>query len=158
MIVDAYLAKERDYFNLHQNKTQTIAFALTDNPLGAAAWIAEKLKIWSDSPDPFEPVFTKDQVLTSIMIYLVTNTMGTSAWMYRGNLEDPDMGGKIAVPVGKASLPREIVNLDPPRHVLERNHNLVHYTKMPRGGHFAFWEQPELMVADVRQFFRKLRS
>jgi pimeloyl-ACP methyl ester carboxylesterase len=56
------------------------------------------------------------------------------------------------------SLPREIVTGDPPRHVLERNYNLVHYTKMPRGGHFAFWEQPELMVADVRQFFRTPRS
>jgi len=78
--------------------------------------------------------------------------------MYRGSVDDPSVRGKITVPTGKASLPRENPGLDPPRNVLERNCNLVHYTKMLHGGHFAFWEQPELMVADVRQFFRKLRS
>ena len=116
------------------------------------------MKAWSDSSDPIEPAFTKDQVLTNIMIYLVTNTMGTSAWMYRGASEDRDMLGNVTVPTGYASLPRENPNANPPRHVLERNYNIVHYTEMPRGGHFAFWEQPELMVADVREFFRMLRS
>jgi epoxide hydrolase len=154
----AYLSRERDYFNIQINKTQTIGFALSNNPLGAAAWIVEKLKGWSDSTSPFEPAFTKDQVLTNVMIYLVTNTMDTSVWMYRGREDDPDGVGAITVPTGYASLPREIVSLAPPRHVLERNYNLVHYTKMPHGGHFAFWEQPELMVQDVRQFFQKLRT
>jgi pimeloyl-ACP methyl ester carboxylesterase len=156
--VDAFLATERDYSNIQNHKPQTIAFALTDNPLGAAAWIAEKLKGWSDSANPFEPAFTKDQVLTNIMIYLMTNTMGTSTWMYRGTFDEPAVLGKVTIPTGNASLPRENVVGNPPRHVLERNYNIVHYTKMPRGGHFAFWEQPELMVADVRQFFRTLRS
>jgi epoxide hydrolase len=156
--VAAYIATERDYFNIQDHKTQTIAFALADNPLGAAAWIAEKLKGWSDSDSQFEPAFTKDQVLTNIMIYLVTGTMGSSVWMYRGRADEPDVVGKVTVPTGHVSLPREIVNLDPPRSVLERNYNLVHYTKLPRGGHFAFWEQPELMVPDVRQFFQKLRT
>jgi epoxide hydrolase len=156
--VNAYLSTERDYFGIQDHKPQTISFALTGHPLGAAAWIAEKLKIWSDSPDPLRPAFTNDQVLTNIMIYLVTNTMGTSAWMYRGRADEPDVTGRVTIPVGKASLPREIVNLDPPRHVLERNYNLTHYSKLPHGGHFAFWEQPELMTADVRQFFRPLRS
>jgi len=156
--LEAYNATQRDYANIQDHKPQTIAFALTDNPLGAAAWIVEKLKGWSDSSDPIEPAFTKDQVLTNIMIYLVTNTMGTSAWMYRGASEDRDMLGNVTVPTGYASLPRENPNANPPRHVLERNYNIVHYTEMPRGGHFAFWEQPELMVADVREFFRMLRS
>lgn len=151
-------AVEFDYNFEQRHKPQTVAFALTDNPLGTAAWIVEKLKGWSDSSDAIEPTFTKDQVLTSVMLYLVTNTVGTSVWMYRGAADEPDVRGKITVPTGKASLPRENPGLDPPRSVLERNCNLVHYTKMPRGGHFAFWEQPELMVADVRQFFRKLRS
>ena len=92
------------------------------------------------------------------MIYLVTNTMGTSAWMYRGGTDDSDILGYVTVPTGYASLPRENPNANPPRHVLERNYNIVQYTQMPRGGHFAFWEQPELMVTDVRQFFRKLRG
>jgi pimeloyl-ACP methyl ester carboxylesterase len=154
----AYLARERDYFNIQINKTQTVGFALGNNPLGAAAWIVEKLKGWSDSESPFAPAFTKDQVLTNVMIYLVTDTIGTSVWMYRGREDDPDVVGPITIPTGYASLPREIVTLAPPQHVLERNYNLVRYSKLPHGGHFAFWEQPELMTADVRQFFRPLRS
>jgi pimeloyl-ACP methyl ester carboxylesterase len=95
----AYLSRERDYFNIQINKTQTIGFALSNNPLGSAAWIAEKLKGWSDSESPFEPAFTKDQVLTNVMIYLVTNTMDTSVWMYRGREDDPDVVGPITIPV-----------------------------------------------------------
>jgi pimeloyl-ACP methyl ester carboxylesterase len=118
-----------------------------------------QVKGWSDSADAKEPAFTKDQVLTNLMIYLVTGTIGTSMWMYRGNADDvANVRGKVTVPTGKASLPKESPGLDPPQSILARDYNLVHYTKMPRGGHFAFWEQPELMVADVRQFFRKLRS
>jgi pimeloyl-ACP methyl ester carboxylesterase len=156
--VASYIATERDYFNEHQHKPQTIGFPLTDSPLGTAAWIVEKLKNWSDSDDISEPAFTKDQVLTNVMIYLVTNTIGTSIWFYRGYLEEPNATGKITVPVGKVSLPKENRNLDPPQFILARNYNLVHYTKLQRGGHFAFWEQPEKMVVDVRQFFRKVRA
>ena len=94
------------------------------------------------------------------LIYLVTNTVGTAVWFYRGLKNDEPLsgGGKVIVPTGFASSPHEMTVLNPPESVVARNFNLVHYTKMPRGGHFAFWEQPELMVADVRQFFRKLRG
>jgi pimeloyl-ACP methyl ester carboxylesterase len=154
----AYRVTELDYNNEQRNKPQTVALALTDSPIGAAAWIVEKLKGWSDSP-PLEPVFTKDQVLTDVMIYLVTNTIGTAAWFYRGLSEDAGArNGRVTVPTGFASSPHEMTLLNPPKSLVERGFNLVHYTKMPRGGHFAFWEQPEAMVADVRQFFRKLRS
>jgi len=157
--VNEYAATERDYLGEHRNKPETLAFALTDNPLGVAAWIVEKLKNWSDAPDSFNPNFTMDQVLTNVMIYLVTDTIGTSIWMYRGNADDiSNIGGKVTVPTGKVSAANEIPGLDPPRSILERYYNLVHYTKLPRGGHFAFWEEPELMVADVRAFFRKLRT
>lgn len=158
--VNEYAATERDYLGEQRNKPETLAFALTDNPLGVAAWIVEKLKNWSDAPTPFEPNFTKDQVLTNVMIYLVTDTIGTSIWMYRGNADDiSNVAGKVTVPTGKISAAHsEIPALDPPRSILARNYNLVHYTKLPRGGHFAFWEQPELMVADVREFFRPLRT
>jgi pimeloyl-ACP methyl ester carboxylesterase len=156
--VAAYMATERDYFNEHQHKPQTIGFPLADSPLGTAAWIVEKLKNWSDSDNAAEPGFTKDQILTNVMIYLVTNTIGTSVWVYRGYLDDPVSTGKFTVPVGKVSLPKENRNLDPPEFILARNYNLVHYTKLQHGGHFAFWEQPEEMVVDVRRFFRKLRA
>jgi pimeloyl-ACP methyl ester carboxylesterase len=164
----AFVATERDYFNEQQRKPQTIGFPLTDSPLGTAAWIVEKLKGWSDSDSEQEPAFNKDQVLTNIMIYLVTNTIGTSAWFFRGYLEDQNpagqsplgrvAAGRVTVPTGKVSLPRESPALDAPQSLIARYYNLVRYTKIPRGGHFAFWEQPEPMVADVREFFRTLRS
>jgi pimeloyl-ACP methyl ester carboxylesterase len=157
--VNAFVAVERDYYNEQQHKPETVAFALTDNPLGTAAWITEKLKIWSDSPKDLEPVFTKDQVLTNVMIYLVTDTIATSVWFYRGRVDEiSNLAGKVNVPTGFASFPHELPTLDPPESVIARNFNLMQYTRMPRGGHFACWEQPELLVADLRNFFRKLRS
>jgi microsomal epoxide hydrolase len=157
--VSAFVATERDYYNEQQHKPETVAFALTDNPLGTAAWIAEKLKLWSDSPNEREPVFTKDQVLTNVMIYLVTGTIGTSVWFYRGRVdENSNLIGRVNVPTAFASFPRELPTLDPPKSVLARNFNLMQYTRMPRGGHFACWEQPQSLVEDLRNFFRKLRS
>jgi pimeloyl-ACP methyl ester carboxylesterase len=157
--VNTFMGLERDYYNEQTHKPETVAFALTDNPLGTAAWITEKLKLWSDSPDALEPVFTKDQVLTNVMIYLVTDTIGTSVWYYRGRADEPsNLTGRVNVPTAFASFPRELPTLNPPQSVLARNFNLVHYTKMARGGHFACWEQPALLVEDLRQFFRKLRT
>jgi pimeloyl-ACP methyl ester carboxylesterase len=144
---------ELDYFNEQQHKPQTVAFALSDNPLGAAAWITEKMQGWSDSH-----AFTYDQILTNVMVYLVTDTIGTSVWFYRGSSEDvSNVRGKLTVPVGFVSFPAEMPALNPPQSMLERRYNLVHYTRMPKGGHFAAFEQPELFVKDVREFFRIVR-
>jgi pimeloyl-ACP methyl ester carboxylesterase len=155
----AYRELEFDYFREQQRKPATVSFALYDNPVGTAAWIVEKFKVWSDSGDNIERAFTKDQLLTNVMIYLVTDTAGTAVWLYRGNADDPiPTGRKITVPFGFASFPAEMTALNPPRRLLERTFNLVHYTKMPRGGHFACLEEPELFVEDVRQFFRKVRA
>jgi microsomal epoxide hydrolase len=118
----------------------------------------EKIKGWSDSP-AHEPIFDKDEIITNVMIYLVTNTIGTAAWFYRGMNDDGGApSGRIGVPTGFVSSPREMVLLDPPRSAIERNFNLVRYTKLKKGGHFAFWEQPDVMVAEVREFFRVLRD
>lgn len=151
---------ELDYFNEQQHKPQTVAFALHDNPVGAAAWIVEKMKGWSDSTEDLDRTFTKDQVLTNIMLYLVTDTAGTGVWFYRGAADDtaPPRRGKLMTPAGFAAFPKEMPYLQPPRSVLERNLNLVHYTKMAKGGHFACLEQPQLLVEDVRAFFRKVRG
>jgi microsomal epoxide hydrolase len=138
-----------------------VAFALYDNPLGAAAWIAEKFRVWTDSGTAVEPVVSKDQILTNVMIYLVTDTMATGAWFYRGSADDQSLNarpGKITVPTGFASFPAEMPLLNPPRSVLERGFNIVQYTRMAHGGHFACLEQPQLFVDDVRAFFRKLRA
>ena len=157
----AYRTAETDYFNEQQHKPETVAFALSDNPLGAAAWIAEKFRVWTDSGTALEPVVPKDEILTNVMIYLVTDTMGTGVWYYRGSADDPlpnARPGRVAVPTGFASFPAEMPLLNPPKSVLERGFNLVHYTKMAHGGHFAALEQPQLFVDDVRAFFRTLRT
>lgn len=157
----AYREREGDYAREHRQKPGTVAFALHDNPVGTAAWIVEKFKVWSDSGEDIERAFTKDQLLTNVMIYLVTDTAGTAVWIYRGAIDDPPRvppGQKLTVPVGFASFPAEMTTLHPPRSLLERSYNLVHYTRMPRGGHFACLEQPQLFVEDVRQFFRTVRG
>jgi pimeloyl-ACP methyl ester carboxylesterase len=124
----------------------------------------EKLKGWSDSDRADEPAFSKDQVLTAIMIYLVTDSIDTSVWFFRGYLEDLPADARrgtpppITVPTAKVSLPKESPPLDAPQSLIARYYNLVRYTKLPRGGHFAFWEQPQPMTADVRAFFRTLRG
>jgi pimeloyl-ACP methyl ester carboxylesterase len=159
----AYRDAEMDYLREQQHKPQTVAFALSDNPLGTAAWIVEKLKVWSDSGDNIEQAFTKDQILTNVMLYLVTETEGTGVWYYRGSADEaraqsqPPIG-KISVPTGFAAFPKEMTALEPPRSLLERDYNLTHYTTMSRGGHFACMEQPALMIADIREFFRTLRG
>jgi epoxide hydrolase len=154
----AYQATEGDYGSEQRNKPQTVALTLTDNPIGTAAWIVEKLKGWSDSPDVLQPVFTKDQILTNVMIYLVTNTAGSAVWIYRGAGDEPANLSRVVVPTAFASFPHEMKTLSAPESVVARYFNLAQYTKMPRGGHFSIWEQPDIVVADVRQFFRKLRS
>jgi pimeloyl-ACP methyl ester carboxylesterase len=155
---DAEWHIEGAYSREHHTRPETAAFALTDNPLGTAAWLVEKIKLWSDSPDRREPVFTMDQVLTDVMIYLVTDTMASSIWFYRGVDDDPVTTRRVGVPTGIIYSPREMLTFKPPRSVLERHFNLVHFAQLPKGGHFAFWEQPGAMIDDVRQFFRPLRT
>lgn len=156
---NAYRQTELDYFGEQSRKPQTVAFALSDSPLGTAAWILEKFKVWSDSDAGIEHAFTKDQLLTNVMLYLVTDTAGSAVWIYRGNADEPVAPrGRITVPTGFAAFPKEMTVFLPPRRFLERDFNLVHYTQMPRGGHFACLEQPRLFVDDLRTFFRGVRA
>lgn len=155
----AYRTQESDYASEQRHKPQTVSFALSDNPIGWTAWMVEKFKVWSDSSDDLDQTFTKDQVLTNAMIYLITDTAGTGVWFYRGSTDEPSFGsGKIQVPIGYASFPKEMPYLNPPKSLLSQNGNLTHYTAMPRGGHFACLEQPKLFVDDLRLFCRSLRA
>jgi len=154
----AYSNAESDYQREQRNKPQTVAFALSDSPIGTAAWIVEKLKVWSDSGNNLDATFTKDQVLSNVMLYLVTDTAATGVWYYRGSADDVLPRGKIMVPTGYMAFPHEMVNLAPPKSALERDFNLVRYTKMPHGGHFGCFEQPKLFTAEVREFFRGVRG
>jgi len=154
----AYRARELDYFGEQQNKPQTVAFALADNPLGAAAWIVEKLKVWSDSGDDLDQTFTKDQVLTNVMLYWVTGAINSSFWPYWARRHEPwplSAQTPVRAPTAYASFPKEI--LHPPRAWVEPVYpNLRRWTRMPKGGHFAAMEQPQALAREVEAFFGTL--
>ena len=107
----------------------------------------------------FAPAFTLDQLLTDLMIYLVADTIDSSVWFYRGVLDETGgktWPGKITVPTAVADFPKDLLNGRPPKSLIAYGYNLVRYTRMPRGGHFAALEQPELFCQDVSDFFHSL--
>jgi microsomal epoxide hydrolase len=145
------------YAKLQGTKPQTIGYALDDSPAGLAAWIVEKFRTWSDCDGDVERRFTKDQLLDNVTLYWLTGTAHSAGRLY---YEAEQTGGAVArqrieVPVGVAAFPAEIIR--PPRRWAEPRYDLRHWTEMPRGGHFAAFEEPALLVEDVREFFRPLR-
>ncbi|KAA9157636.1 epoxide hydrolase 1 [Amycolatopsis acidicola] len=154
----AWGAAEGAYGAMHRTKPQTAAVGLTDSPAGLAAWIAEKLRAWSDCGGDVERRFTKDEILTNVSIYWFTGTIGSSMRMYHANGAIPreQQARRVEVPSGFALFPGDLVR--PPRAWLERTTNLVHLSEQPRGGHFAPFEEPEAYVEDLRTFFRPYRG
>ena len=162
----ALFRQEGAYLQLQATKPQSLAFAMMDSPVGIAGWIIEKFAAWSHVPrDPQSAPalgvrYTDDQLLTNIMIYLVTKSFATSTWMYRGFfMEQPihmAAGTSVTVPTGIAAFPDPVYG-PPPRSLVERGYNVTHWTDMPRGGHFAAMEEPGLFVEDLRAFARTLR-
>jgi pimeloyl-ACP methyl ester carboxylesterase len=147
--------REGAYAYLQSTKPQTPAHALNDSPAGLAAWIVEKFRSWSDCDGDIEKRFTKDELLTNITIYWVTETIGSSFRMYYESQTRP-IAASRDVPTGVAIFPKDIVPA--PREFGERAFNIERWTEMPRGGHFAAMEEPELLVGDLREFFRPLRA
>ena len=148
------------YQRIHATRPQTLGVALADSPVGLASWIVEKFQAWSDcGGDPLKR-FSMDTLLDNIMIYWLTGTAGTSTWLYRGAAEQKPRtlpeGAKVETPTGFAAFPADIAPA-PPREWIERAFNLRRHTIMPSGGHFAALEEPELLVEDIRAFFRPLR-
>jgi epoxide hydrolase len=150
------IANETGYSQLQGTKPQTLGYLLNDSPAGLAAWIVEKFRTWSDSDGNVEKRFTKDELLTNITIYWVTETGPSSIRLYYENRKDPGLQGRVDVPVACARFPGEPF-ANAPRRWIEAAYNLQQYTEMPRGGHFAALEEPELLVADIRTFFRGRR-
>jgi len=147
---------ETAYSQLQASKPQTLGYSLNDSPAGLAAWIVEKFRTWSDSDGNVERHFTKDELLTNIMIYWVTETGPSSVRLYYENRKDPGLSGRVEVPFACARFPMEpFVNT--PRKWIEAAYNVQHYTEMPRGGHFPALEEPALLVDDIRDFFRGRR-
>lgn len=154
-----FMAEETGYQWIQGTKPQTLAFGLTDSPVGLAAWIVEKFQTWTDNGGDLDAYLGRDEVLTNIMLYWVTSAIGSSFWPYYARLHGPwpipDSG--VRVPMGYAEFPKEI--LQPPRTLAEGAfHDIRRWERMPRGGHFAALEQPELLASEIRAFFRPLRK
>ena len=154
----AWGATEGAYAAMHRTKPQTAAFGLTDSPVGLAAWIVEKLRAWSDCDGDIEQRFTKDEILTNVTLYWLTETIGSSMRMYRANAAIPlaQHSRRVEVPSGFSLFPGDIVR--PPRAWLDRTANTVRVTEPARGGHFAAFEEPELYAEELRAFFRPYRA
>ena len=152
---------EDGYRTQQATKPQTLSYAMMDSPVGVAAWIIEKMRGWSDIKNgDIESVYSKDILLSNIMIYLVTNTFNTASWIYYGRREE---GGRtlpkehlpLKVPTAVALFPKEYLEWAP-RSYVERIYNIKQWTEMPKGGHFAALEQPDLLIKDIKDFARIL--
>jgi pimeloyl-ACP methyl ester carboxylesterase len=154
-----WFQEETGYQWIQGTKPQTLAFGLTDSPAGLAAWIAEKFRSWSDCGGDIETAISRDKMLADISLYWFTGAIGASFWPYYARLHGSAIlppGDTIDVPTAYAQFPCEM--LRPPRSAAERVFtDLRRWTVMPKGGHFAALEQPELLGDDIRTFFRTLR-
>jgi pimeloyl-ACP methyl ester carboxylesterase len=157
--------REGAYAAIQGTRPLTLAEGLNDSPLGLAAWLVEKFQRWSDCDGDVERRFTKDELLDNVMIYWATQTIGSSFLPYydlmhagaaRWILEKAkEWVGSTKVPAGFALFPRDLGH--PPLEWASRFFNVQGWTEMPRGGHFAAMEEPELLAEDIRAFFRPFR-
>ena len=162
---EAWVQKEGAYALIQGTRPSSLAPALNDSPAGLAAWIVEKFQRWSDCGGDVESRFSKDRLLTNVMIYWVTGTIGSAflpyydfaasgalRWMVEAFKQ---WTGSTDVPAAFALFPKDLTT--PPRAWAERFFNVQRWTEMPRGGHFAALEVPDLLAQDVAEFFRPLR-
>jgi pimeloyl-ACP methyl ester carboxylesterase len=148
----AFFQREESGYSLEQGtKPQTLGIALTDSPAGLLAWIVEKFRTWSDCDGNPENVFTRDQLITNVMLYWLTGTATSSLRLYWEHAHDDSTPERVIVPTGVARYPKEILRF--PRSWIERKYNVTYWRDMPAGGHFAAMEQPALFAEDVRAFF-----
>ncbi len=142
------------YALAHSTRPQTIGLALADSPIGFAGWVIEKCRAWSDCGGDVESVFSMDALITNLMTYLVTDNVQSGIWLYNSLMQGGTFSpAPIEVPTGFAEFPQEFIP-PAPRAAVEQTVNIVRWERMPRGGHFAAWEQPELFAAEVGEFFR----
>lgn len=149
--------REVGYRQIQSTKPQTLGYGLNDSPSGLAAWIVEKFRTWSDCGGDVESVFTREELLTNVMIYWVTQTITSSTRLYyETRVTKAFRPQKVKVPTACAIFPRELYC--PPRAWVERVYNIQRWTPMAAGGHFAAMERPAELVEDIRAFFRPLRQ
>ena len=147
------------YEAVQSTRPHSLAAALNDSPVGLASWIADRFHSWSDHTTNIYNSFTRDELLTNIMLYWITGTIGSSMQVYFDETKASSFKKEdfVECPVGLALFPKDIGGI-PPRRLAERFLNVQRWTEMPHGGHFAAWEVPELYVNDIRAFLREWRT
>jgi pimeloyl-ACP methyl ester carboxylesterase len=150
--------EEGAYALLQSTRPQTLAYALNDSPAGLAGWFLEKFRAWSDCGGDVFSRFSPDLLATNLTIYWVTETAGSAARLYYDTMtaDRGDAKGRVEVPTAVASFPKDLVPA--PREFAERWFDVRRWTEMPRGGHFAAWEEPRLLADDLRAFFGGLQA
>lgn len=153
--LEKFMAEMNGYFQIQATRPQTLAYGLSDSPAGQLAWIVEKFKEWTDwSAELPEDAVDRDHMLTNVMLYWLTGTAGSSARLYYENMHFPSWDQRPSTtPAGVAVFAEDVAI----RRYGERGNNIVHWSDFDRGGHFAAMEVPDLLVGDVREFFRGLR-
>jgi microsomal epoxide hydrolase len=155
----AFMQTGSAYQEIQGKNPQTLGYGLTDSPAGLAGWIVEKFRAWTDNNGNPEDAITRDQILTNITVYWVTKTINSSIRLYcesQRSARFGPVGEYIGVPTAAAVFPKEMFRI--PRAYAESRFNLVRYTRFDRGGHFAALEEPDLLVDDIREFFKELRA
>jgi epoxide hydrolase len=150
-----YREWDSGYSKQQQTRPQTLGYGLNDSPAGQAAWILEKFWAWTDCDGHPENVLGRDELLDNVMLYWVTQSATSSARLYWESF-GKGRKGPVTVPVGVAAYPKEITV--PVRAWMEKDcPDIRYWAEMPKGGHFAAFEQPELFVNDLRAYFQLLR-
>ncbi len=144
--------REGAYAHIQGTKPQTLAFGLNDSPIGLAAWIIEKFYAWTDHKGDLDKIYTRDQLLTNLTVYWVTQTIGSAFRLYYENMTNPPAAAtqKIDIPTALCVSAHDI--LPPPREFVERIFNVKQWTQLRSGGHFAAMEQPEVLAEDLFLF------
>ena len=146
-------AEQDGYFRIQATRPQTLSYGLNDSPVGQLAWIVEKFKEWTNSGKALpEDAVARDHILTDVAVYWFTGTAGSSADMYWESMHGGNWPTPSPVPTGVAAFAEDVSI----RRFGEELYNIVHWSDFAEGGHFAALETPDVLVADVREFFAKL--
>jgi pimeloyl-ACP methyl ester carboxylesterase len=151
--IAAFMADEFGYAQIQSTRPRTLAYGLTDSPVGQLAWIVEKFQAWTHGAEVPEDAVDRDRLLTNVMLYWLTRTAGSAANIYYEGAHAGQWPQPSTTPTGVAVFAEDIAI----RRYAEQANTIVHWSEFDRGGHFAALEAPDLLVGDVRAFFRGLR-
>ncbi|WP_330228387.1 epoxide hydrolase [Nocardia sp. NBC_00508] len=153
--IEAFMQEEFGYIAIQSTRPQTLAYGLVDSPVGQLAWIMDKFREWTHprGVDP-DKIIDRDRLLTNVMLYWLTGTAGSAA--YVGYAQDTPWGEpeqNSGVPTAALVFAHDIGI----RRYAETENTITRWNDVDRGGHFAAMEEPALLTADIREFFRDLR-